>query len=118
MQVFFLTTDLMSSSQVTGVAKHLDIPITVVGSAASLAEAMAGHEEAALVLIDLSAPALDIDGLVSQLRAAASPAVAIAYGPHVHEARLEAARQAGCDEVLSRGQFSSQIERILRQYAL
>ena len=38
----------------------------------------------------------------------------VAFGPHVHEQRLAAARDAGCDLVVSRGQFFSQLETILK----
>ena len=43
----------------------------------------------------------------------------VAFGPHVHEERLAAAREAGCDEVVSRGQFFAQLDAILgrREYA-
>jgi hypothetical protein len=35
---------------------------------------------------------------------------AIAFGPHVHTARLESARSAGFGTVLSRGQFFSRLQ--------
>lgn len=39
----------------------------------------------------------------------------LGYGPHVKRDALEAARAAGFDEVLTRGQFSSQLVEILQQ---
>jgi hypothetical protein len=41
----------------------------------------------------------------------------VAYAPHVHEDRLRAATEAGCNEVLSRGQFDRQMDDILARYA-
>jgi hypothetical protein len=47
------------------------------------------------------------------VKAASAATRVIAFGPHVHEDRLAAARAAGCDSVLSRGQFFSQAENVL-----
>jgi hypothetical protein len=51
--------------------------------------------------------------IVEQLKAAPNRPRVIAFGPHVHEERLQAARKAGCDEVVSRGQFFAQVEGML-----
>jgi hypothetical protein len=37
----------------------------------------------------------------------------VAFGPHVHEERLAAARNAGCDEVVSRGEFFARLDAIV-----
>jgi hypothetical protein len=37
----------------------------------------------------------------------------VAFGPHVHETLLVAAEAAGCDLVLSRGQFFSRLDEIV-----
>jgi hypothetical protein len=61
-------------------------------------------------------PSLDIAALVDQLKLkAASATRTIAFGPHVHEERLAAARHAGCDRVVSRRQFFSQLDTILAE---
>jgi CheY-like chemotaxis protein len=70
-----------------------------------------------LCLVDLDLPDLDLATLVKTLRAGAdTPPAIVAYGPHVHSAKLDAARQAGCDEVLTRGQFHKQVNSILQKY--
>ncbi len=48
------------------------------------------------------------------IRAASPTAKIIAYGPHVHVGKLEAAAAAGF-EVLTRGQFDHQISEIVVQ---
>jgi len=68
-----------------------------------------------LVLVDLTAPALDIAALVVEMKALDPRPTIVAFGPHVHEALLAAARAAGCDQVASRGQFFAQLDGILRQ---
>ncbi len=35
---------------------------------------------------------------------------------HVHVACLDAAREAGCTEVLTRGQFNKQVDKLLQKY--
>ena len=71
-----------------------------------------------LVILDLSMEALDVGHVVERLRALTPPPRAIiAFGPHVHEARLAAAAEAGCDQVMSRGQFHAQMDQILTRAA-
>jgi hypothetical protein len=41
----------------------------------------------------------------------------VAYAPHVHEQLLQAAAEAGCNEVFTRGQFDRQMEDIIVRYA-
>ena len=40
----------------------------------------------------------------------------MAYGSHVDKARLDQARAAGCDEVLPRSKFSTELPDLLRRY--
>jgi len=80
-----------------------------------LEKTLAGNVQ--LVLLDLSLPGLDTKTVVDQLRQGAveTPTI-VAYAPHVHATKLAAAREAGCDEVLTRGQFHAQIEQLLSRY--
>jgi CheY-like chemotaxis protein len=94
----------------------LGVTVENASSAADAApQAQAGQFR--LCLVDLDLPDLDLPALVESLRSAAAPPAAIvAYGPHVHTAKLNAARQAGCDEVLTRGQFNKQVDSVLQKY--
>ncbi len=61
-------------------------------------------------------PSLKVEAIVDCVRKGRETAPAIiAFGPHVHENLLAAARAAGCDDVLSRGQFFGQLDAILRK---
>ena len=116
MSALFLTTDLMIASQVDGAAERCGVPLEVTASAEALArKCPAGDVK--MVMIDLGVAGLEIEALVLSLKktAAMRPTI-IAFGPHVHANRLESARAAGCDEVLSRGGFYAQIEELLRRY--
>jgi CheY-like chemotaxis protein len=90
--------------------------LKTAGTPAALMDLLAAEPES-LVLIDLSISNLDPRTLVAQLKAIAMPPRAIiAYGPHVHEERLAEAAAAGCDEVLTRGQFSARMEETLAKW--
>jgi DNA-binding response OmpR family regulator len=113
--VVLFSNDLTVLSRVEGAASHLGKTVRSVSTSAQLADC--GDDGApGLLIIDLSSPSLEIDKLVAQWKLQEPAATRIvAFGPHVHEERLAAARQAGCDVVVSRGQFFSQIDSILGQ---
>jgi DNA-binding NarL/FixJ family response regulator len=71
-----------------------------------------------LVIVDLTLSTLDLATLVAQLKTAHDGrSTIVTFGPHVHEGRLAAAVAAGCDEVLSRGQFFAQLDAIVGRFA-
>lgn len=116
MSAVFLTNDLLFSSRVTATARAAGHDLVVVGTAANLVERVAAGD-VRLVLVDLSLPGLEPGDLTAAIRRARPTGVAIvAYAPHVHESKLAAAKRAGCDEVLSRGQFNNSIEPTLARY--
>jgi DNA-binding response OmpR family regulator len=116
MTILFLTADLMFSSRVAGAAARLGMSLKTAATPAALMELFAA-EPISLVVIDLSSPRLDLPGLIGELKTSANtPRAIIAYGPHVHENRLAEAAAAGCDEVLSRGQFSARMEETLAKW--
>jgi DNA-binding NtrC family response regulator len=117
MAVVLLSGDLMGASRVEGAARMAGVDYQMVGSVDAAIDCCAA-KPVALVMVDLATAGLDVAGLVERLRTRGSnvPAI-VAYGPHVHEAVLEAAKQVGCDQVLSRGQFMSQAGAIIDHYA-
>jgi CheY-like chemotaxis protein len=112
MTAVLLSADLTVMSRVQGAAAQNGVNTRVVSSAAALDERASG-EPATLLIIDLSAPQLDVRSIVERFRTMSPEGRIVAFGPHVHEQRLAAAREAGCDEVVSRGQFFAQAEAIL-----
>jgi DNA-binding response OmpR family regulator len=116
LNVVLLSPDLAVGSRVEGAARMAGLRFRQIGEVDQLAAA--GADECALLIIDLSTPGLDVASAVSRWREAADAASKIiAFGPHVHEAKLAAARAAGCDRVLTRGQFFSQSQTLLRDVA-
>jgi len=116
MHVLYLTSDLMFSSQATGVIRSLGGAIEILATGAELVQ-RAATQHAQLVILDLSMAGIQPKNIVESLRDLAHPPGAIvAYAPHVHEQKLAAATAAGCDEVLSRGAFHRELEQIVRRY--
>jgi hypothetical protein len=67
------------------------------------------------VFVDLAEPDLPLAALIADLPVDARPVV-IAFGSHVATARLQTARDAGCDEVLPRSRFSAELPELLRKH--
>jgi DNA-binding NarL/FixJ family response regulator len=105
---------LLVVSRVEGAARQAGAAV-VTAATRELVVAECGRGGVSLVIVDLSLPSLDVASLVESIRGAGGPAKSIvAFGPHVHESLLAAAREAGCDQVISRGQFFAQVDAILR----
>ncbi len=102
--------DLFFGSKVSGVARHLGVDVRFASSREALVEgALSGAD---LVLVDLDATAIDPVGAIREIRARTGPRV-VAFASHVHGERLEQARTAGCDEVLTRGGLASSLPALL-----
>lgn len=113
MQAQLITKDLLYSSQLTAIAGRNGWSVTVIDPA----RAVAGEDQTTdLWIVDLSA--LSDDGqwqrVFDQLARGTSPI--LAFGPHVHQARLEAAKKAGCRWVMTRGQLHREADRFFQQW--
>ena len=117
MSALALISDLMVQSQLSGAAARAGTVVEVVGSTEAFL-AKAETTQPRLVILVLSHADLDPGQLLPRLKECLpSDATILAFGPHVHHERLRAATQAGCDLVLSRGQFHAKAEEILKRYA-
>ena len=109
-----ISRDLLFTSKVTGTASELGLTVQTVFDGPS-AVARIAAEKVPAVFVDLAAPGLDLPGFMAALPAGNPPAV-IAFGSHVATAILQAAREAGCADVLPRSRFSAELPEILRRY--
>jgi DNA-binding NarL/FixJ family response regulator len=117
MSAILLSADLLGTSQFTGAAARAGCQLTVAPTSDALFARLAAAP-ARLVVIDLSTTRSDLAELVARLRGLTEPPAAVlAFGPHVHEDRLQSARDAGCDAVMSRGQFHATAVAVFGQYA-
>jgi CheY-like chemotaxis protein len=112
MHFILLSSDLMLMSAAQGAADRHGAAVSVVADANALAERLAGGT-INLVAVDLRTNGLDVRALVEQVRTAAPEAVILAGGPHVQRDSLAAAVAAGCDEVVTRGQFEGRLDALV-----
>jgi DNA-binding NarL/FixJ family response regulator len=113
-KILLLSRDLLVGSQISGAVRSCNADLEVVSD---LSQLLAAPQKAPvqLVFIDLSTAGLDIDLVVKQIHAIEPPPRIVAFGPHVHRVKLSAARAAGCDCVMSRGEFYTQIDAVLKE---
>ena len=107
MQCFILSRDLMFSSQASGAASAVGLSVSTVSAVGQIESS-----ELSIVVLDLTTPGIDILATVESLKVAGARVVSV--GPHVHEAKLTAATEAGCDAVLTKGQASRELGDVLR----
>jgi len=116
MAVVLLSSDLMGGSRVESAARRLGVDLRIVGNIDAALDYCA-VQRVPLVIVDLGTAGLDLSSLITRLKSGPEHGPAtVAFGPHVHEETLDAAKAAGCDLVLSRGQFMSQADTILALY--
>ena len=111
----YVTSDLFFSSRVSQAARQLELELTVVGSAEQALQAPAAGDTA-LVILDLGRVDADLLPCVQAIRTHMPKAAVVAYGPHVDETALASAHSAGCDLVLTRGQFDREMKPLLEKY--
>ena len=102
MSVLAFVPDLMDRSKVAAAGP----PVSFLPTPSALVEAAS---EADVVVVDLGRP-----GAVDVLPAlVATGARVVAFGSHVDRSTLDAARAAGCDEVLPRSAFFRDLPALL-----
>jgi PleD family two-component response regulator len=108
--------DLMFSSKIKTTANQLGVPVRFARSAES---ALGEMRTAAptLVIFDLNNPRTNPLGIVAAMKQ--DPALAsiptVGYASHVQVDVINAARQAGVDDVLPRSAFTLQLADILKR---
>jgi DNA-binding NarL/FixJ family response regulator len=101
----------MFASRVQAAAAAANVPLLQITNPAQLPDRLAADSR--LVLIDLTLDGVNLPAVVQAVHAAAPSASVVAYGPHVDHKALAAAADAGCDQVLSRGQFDRSYRELI-----
>ena len=96
-----LSDDLLDASRIIGEARAAGWSATQCRDSTALLTAI--DRKPRLVIIDLHNPGLDVAIVVEALKT--TGAAIVGFGSHVDAARLKAARQAGCNEVMPRSSF-------------
>ena len=113
LKVVAAVSDMFFASKISATAKHLGVPVEFAGSEEVLLTKAA--ETPARIILDLNQKNLGPVALIGKLKA--DPALAevpvTAFVNHECTDLIEGARQAGCDEVLTRGAFSQSLPELL-----
>jgi CheY-like chemotaxis protein len=111
-----LSRDLIFTSKVTGTARAMGQRVMVAGNSA-LASAMIEQWRPKVVFVDLAAGDLvSVPALIAYRQAAGAGVPFVAFGSHVDTAALDAARAAGCDHVMPRSKFSTELPELIRRF--
>jgi CheY-like chemotaxis protein len=107
-----LSDDLLDASRVVGEGRAAGLSVIQCRDSSAILAAI--DRGPVLALLDLHNPGLRIEELAPALKSASLKV--ICYGSHVDASRLKAARLAGCDEVLPRSAFFTDLENGLRRW--
>lgn len=106
--------DLFFASKIGETARQLGVAVEFASSGQALLEK--ASPAPSLVILDLGAASLDPISLITQLKAnpALGSARVVGFVNHERTDLVEQARQAGCDQVLTRGAFAKDLPSLLR----
>mgnify|MGYP000855455704 FL=1 len=111
-----LSRDLLFTSKVTSEARAQGARVLTAGTTAA-ASAMIERWRPRALFLDLAATELTGPDAITAYRQKTGPHVPyIAFGSHVDTESLAAAKGAGCDLVLPRSRFTSELAELVRQY--
>jgi len=111
-----LCRDLIFTTKVKETAAALGYRIQVAGDPL-LAKSLIETSRPRVVFIDLTAGEMVAPGVLSAYLKLASPDIwFVAFGPHVEAESLIAAKNAGCQAVLTRSKFAAELPELMRLY--
>jgi CheY-like chemotaxis protein len=120
LKILLVSPDLMATSRLAGLCREVGASLETLRS---LGDTPHGGSPD-VVLLDLQSLAEDPAVVVTRARAVAarpeqaagaSPTI-VAFGPHVARERLALARDAGADDVVSRGELLGGFAGLLRRW--
>jgi len=110
-QVVALVDDLFFQAKMLGTAKHLGVELRVCTTPEMLV-AEAAKNGVNLIIVDLNSNAKPLEAIV-RLQAATPGIPVVGFLSHVQVELAEAARKAGCREVMPRSVFTRDLATIL-----
>jgi CheY-like chemotaxis protein len=111
MKILAAIHDLMFSSKVNAAARGKSIEWLKRGT--KVTEQVKASKPDVL-LIDLASPQLDAVNAIREIKSGEEKNVTvIGYVDHTREDVIEAARAAGCDQVMSKGEFARRLPELL-----
>lgn len=116
MILLLLTKDLFFLPTVKAEAQQHGFQVRCESSLKPPPATPPADEKVGVCVVDLNcAPLHELPDLFSRLRDVYPQAKLIAFGPHVQIERLNAAKHAACDAVLTRGQVTGQLGKLLAE---
>jgi hypothetical protein len=121
LKILLVSPDLMATSRIAGLCREAGASLETIRS---LGESPHGRPHD-VVLLDLQSLSEDPAVLVTRARmlvdagpasGAGPPAAIVAFGPHVARERLALARDAGADDVVSRGELLGGFAGLLKRW--
>jgi DNA-binding NarL/FixJ family response regulator len=112
-EVVALVDDLFFQAKMVETAKHVGVELRVCTTPEALL-AESAKNSTRLAIIDLNARAKPLEAAV-RMQAVAPGVPVIAFLSHVQTDLAEAARAAGCREVMPRSQFTRNLATILER---
>jgi hypothetical protein len=121
LKLLLVSPDLMATSRIAGLCREVGATLETIRT---LADSPHGgpHD---VVLLDLQSLSEDPAVVVNRARmlvdargsaGAVEPAAIVAFGPHVARERLALARDAGADDVVSRGELLGGFAGLLKRW--
>jgi len=110
--VLALVNNLMFSVRIREVAATMGGLVTLVSNNEEILEKLDIHPS--LLILDLTAVTDGWQNVVAKAKEAGIPV--LAYGPHVNTDLLEAARAAGCDDVVANSKLNIDLPNLLAKY--
>jgi hypothetical protein len=111
-----LCRDLIFTTKIKETAAGLGCKVLVANDIAP-AKALIEKQRPRIVFVDLTAGDLCTPSALSAYREAAGLELwIVAFGPHVEADALAVAKGAGCQIVLTRSRFTSELGKLIRRY--
>lgn len=114
-EAVLVSRDLIFTTRILSTARELGFRFAVAGTVAQVAS-MLPTSSLRAVWIDLGAGELADPDRIREWRRLTPHVPFLAFGSHVETDRLAAAAKAGCQEVLPRSRFVTELPRLLRSY--
>ena len=113
-RVVAVVPDLFFAAKIGETAKQVGAEVEFARSAEDLLRR--AQEQPALIVLDLNAQGLDTVAAIERLKAdvQARGLPLVGFVRHEMSALINSARQAGCEQVLSRNAFAKHLPEILR----
>lgn len=111
-RILFVSDDVFFWARVQGAAKLLGRDILRVGDDAAM-EAAFQAGGISRVIVDLGSRSVNALNWAARWKTSPAPPQLIAFGSHVNEAALSAARDAGFDHVMPNSRFNRQLNEWL-----